>query len=218
MPEPLDRLTALGTTLGGPVRRRVLRHRRGLAALCAGLATIAAVQAVRPQPDPSILVWVAGHDLSAGLTLAAGDLRQVRVRRDLAPAAVDPRDLLGRVLARPLADGEPLSATSVLGPSPAQGYPGRRAIAVRLPDSELAGLIRVGDHLDLLASDPRTPSAATVLTSDAVVLALPAPSGSTGLTGVRAAGRLIVLAVTESALAQVAAAAGRDYLTVAWSR
>ena len=75
-----DRSGILGTGLGsggmtlppflraparrlGRLRRRVLLHRRLLAALCVGAAVLAGLQAAAPPPPATVAVWTAARDL-----------------------------------------------------------------------------------------------------------------------------------------------------------
>ena len=51
------------------VRRTVLARRRPLAALCAGVAVVTAVHAVRPPQPPTVAVTVAARDLPSGTVL-----------------------------------------------------------------------------------------------------------------------------------------------------
>jgi hypothetical protein len=83
---------------------------------------------------------------------------------------------------------------------------------VRIADAQVVGLLRVGDHIDLVAADPRSGSASYVAV-DVPVLALPAPAelgaGSTGLTG-----QLVVVAAVPSEVDSIAGAAATDLLSV----
>ncbi|WP_180923786.1 SAF domain-containing protein [Nocardioides marinisabuli] len=110
---------------------------------------------VTTQPPPATVpVLVAAHDLPGGAVLEPGDLVTV----GFSPASV-PEDLaeapLGEVLAAPLARGEVVSRARLVGPGLAQGAPsGVAALPVRLPDPEAVALLRVGDRIDLVATDP----------------------------------------------------------------
>jgi len=86
---------------------------------------------------------------------------------------------------------------------------------VRLPDTAMAELLRVGDRVDLVAADPQG-GAATTLTHDAVVLALPPPAADTAADGLP--GRLVVLGVREDDVTAVSAATVTHFLTIVWSR
>src|SRR5206468_12281601 len=78
--------------------------RRLLAALCAGVAVLAAVKAVSPPADRRVLVWAAAHDLSGGSPLSAQDLRAVALPAASVPSGVlrAGTQVVGRLLAAPV--------------------------------------------------------------------------------------------------------------------
>jgi len=207
------------------VRRRVLVHRRVLGALCAGVAVWLVVEATAAPPPATVPVWTAARDLPSGTVLD---------RRDLARAAYAPRSvplaavrsdaeaqaLVGRTLATPVGAGEPLTAAHLAGAERLAAYPGRAAVAVRLPDPGVAALLTPGQHVAIVASDPQGGRAPERLVDDAAVLAVPRdPTGGAagGLTG-GLSGRLVVFAVPEERAEEVAAAGTTLYLSVVWSR
>jgi len=209
------------------LRRRVLAHRRLIAGLLALLAVVLGLQAARPASPATATLTVAGRDLPAGTTLSAADLTTVRVPPDAVPdgtAARRPDDLSGRVLAAGLRRGEPVTDLRLVGPALAEGSPGRVAVPVRLPDPEMAALLQVGDHVQLLATDAAG-GTTRVVAPDAAVLALPAGMGrdvsSTSHPGANAVtaglgGSLIVVGVPEVLVTSVTSAAVRDFLTYAY--
>lgn len=203
------------------LRRAVLGRRRLLAALCAALAVVAGVRAVAAPPPETVAVTVAARDLPAGAVLAATDLTRV----ELAPDAL-PDDLLadpvGRTLAGPVSRGEPLTGVRVVGaPLAQQSLAGtdRVALPVRLPDAGAVALLRVGDRVDLVATDPQVGTSELVALG-VPVLALPGADTSGGAAGPAgpAGGRLVVLGVAAEELPRVATAAAATFLTYAWSR
>lgn len=203
------------------VRRAVLGRRRLLAALCAALAVVAGVRAVAAPPPETVAVTVAARDLPAGAVLAPADLATVELPPDALPA-----DLLGdptgRTLAGPVAQGEPLTGVRVVGaPLAEEALAGtdRLALPVRLPDAGAVGLLRVGDRVDLVATDPQG-ATSEVVAQGVPVLALPGPDTSAGAAGPAgpAGGRLVVLGVAADELPRVSTAAAATFLTYAWSR
>ena len=196
----------------GPVRRAVLARRRLLAALLTAVAVAAGLHAVTAAPPARVPVLVAAHDLPSGSVLGSRDVRRARFSPGTVPAgAVD--DPVGRVLAAPLREGEPVTDVRLVGPSLTDGYPGLAAVPVRLPDAGMAGLLTVGDRVDLVSADPQG-SGATVVASDVPVLALPADDGEVGGTGL--GGRLVVIGADPSAVARIADASARTFLSVAF--
>ena len=193
------------------VRRTLLARRRPLAALCVAVAVVAAVQAARPAAGPSVSVTVAAHDLASGTVLTAGDLRQRRYPANVAPVGSDIR-AVGRTLAAPVREGEPVTDLRLVTPSLVAGYPDRVALPVRIADEDAVGLLRAGDHIDLVAADPRRGSAAYVAI-DVPILALPAPADREG-AGPGLTGRIVVVAALPSEVDQIAGAAATDLLSV----
>jgi Flp pilus assembly protein CpaB len=211
-PPPLaDRRTRLHRA----VRRTVLARRRPLAALCASVAVLAGVQAARPSGPRTVAVTVAAHDLDSGTVLTARDVAVARLPVGEVPRGVEER-AVGRTLAAPMRQGEPVTDVRLVAPALLAGYPGRVAVPVRVADADAVSLLRVGDRVDLVAADPRS-RRATYVAVDVPVLSLPEPSdqntGSAGLTG-----RLVVTALTPADVVGVASAAASDLLSVVISR
>src|SRR4051812_9338633 len=131
------------------LRRRVLVHRRLLGSLCAAVAVWLVVSAVAAPPPPTVPVWTASHDLPSGAVLARDDLARSRYLPGSVPAdATRSLDaVLGRTLATPLGAGEPLTTAHLAGSGPLRGYPGRAAVAVRIPDADVVGLLTPGQRV-----------------------------------------------------------------------
>ena len=195
-----------------PVRRAVLARRRLLAALLTAVAVATGIHAAAAPPPAAVEVAVAARDLPAGAVLREDDLRTVGFAPGSVPAGVA-ADVAGRTLAAPLRAGEPVTDVRLVGPALTDGYPGLAAVPVRLPDAGLAGLLRVGDRIDLVAADPQGGDARVVAT-DVPVLAIPdaAPEvGASGLTG-----RLVVVGADPGEVPQIVDAAVRTFLTVSF--
>lgn len=197
------------------VRRRVLARRRPLAAGCAAIAVVAGVHAARPPAGPTVAVTVAARDLASGIVLGRDDLVVRRYPAGSAPAGSDP-DAVGRTLAAPVREGEPVTDVRLVAPSLVAGYPGRVALPVRIADADAVALLRAGDRIALVAADPRRGTASYVAI-DVPVLSLPAPadhdSGAAGLTG-----RLVVVAALPEDVDQIAGAAATDLISVVINR
>ena len=201
-------------------------HRRLLAGVLALLAVVLGLQAARPTPPATTPMTVASRDLPAGAVLTAADLTSVAVPPAALPAGAQ-RQVVGRVLASGLRRGEPVTDLRLVGPSLTAGHPGMVAVPVRMPDADMAGLLRVGDHIRLLATDTQR-GGTTVVAPDALVLALPTddsasdasaasagtgrPNGVTSVVG----GRLVVVGIEENLVTLVTSAAVRDFLSYAY--
>jgi Flp pilus assembly protein CpaB len=197
-----------------PVRRAVLRRRRLLAAALTAVAVGSGIHAAAAPPPTRVAVLVAARDLPAGTVLHASDLARAGLPPDAVPAGLEGRPA-GRTLAAPLRRGEPVTDVRLVGPALAEGYPGRTATPVRLPDAGMVGLLRVGDQIDLVAADPQG-SGARVVARDVPVLAL---GGASPDPGGGVAGRLLVVgAAGEDEATRIADAAVRSFLTFTFSR
>lgn len=195
------------------LRRAVLRHRRPLAAVLAGLAVATALQASAAPAPPSVRVLVAAHDLAPGTTLAATDLTTGAFRPGSVPqGTVGLQDAVGRRVVGPVRAGEPLTDVRLLDDALLARYPGTAAVPVRLGDADAAALLRVGDRITLLAADPQASGPAVAVAENAPVLALPRARGDQPeLTG----GALVVLALDPGTARVVAGAASRSFLSAA---
>ncbi|UFN46514.1 CpaB family protein [Nocardioides okcheonensis] len=145
------------------------------------------------------------------------DARAGRPRRAFPEALVPAgaaRAGAGRVLAAPLASGEVLTEARVVGPGLARAQPGETVLPVRLPDPGMAALLRPGDEVDLVATDPGT-GETRVVARDVRVLSGTAdvPEAPTGQGGA-----LVVVGVSAAEAVDVTSAALAQFLTVSWSR
>ena len=200
------------------LRRRVLLHRRPLAALTAAGAVLAALQATSPPRPETVEVWTARHDLPSGTVLQHHDLASVRFSPDTVPSDVvaDPGEVLGRTLAAPMSRGEVVTTTRTLAPGLLRGYPGRTAVPLRITDADVVDLLRVGDRVSLVVADPDGRAASRVLLEDVPLVAIPAAGGG-ALSSSGTPGRLVVAAVPTQSASEVAATAATSILIPVWT-
>ena len=196
------------------VRQQLRRRRRVIAALLTAGAVLAVLRTVAPPPPDTVEVLVAARDLPSGAVLGDDDLSTRTFPADLAPADMT-ETAAGRVLAGPMGRGEVLTDVRLVGPALAAARPGETVLPVRLPDAGMAALLRAGDRVDLVATDPGTGETG-VVASDVTVLATPTgvPDGPAGGAG----GALVVVATSPDEATAVASAALAQFLTVAWNR
>jgi Flp pilus assembly protein CpaB len=214
------------TSFARRVRRGVLAHRRLLAFLLTASAVAIGLSATRPDPPDTSTMPVASRDLPVGTVLTAADLTDVTTDPGSVPADLAEAPL-GERLAAPLRRGEPVTDVRLVGPSLTEGRPDLVAVPVRLPDAEMAGLLHVGDTVDLYATDPATAETAQV-TTDTLILSLPQAAeanrddsmarGKTDGFGVTnaSAGRLVIVGVAANSVEDVTAAGVGGYLTFAY--
>lgn len=204
------------------VRRRLLLHRRGVAALLVGVAAWLGLNTVRPPEPTTLTVLVAARDLPAGTRLTGDDVVQVeRPVEDLPDGQVS--DAFGEVLAGPMRRGEPLTDARIVGPGLTPGSPSSVALTVRIGEANSLDLVQVGDAVDViaipaagagaLATEGGGTERSRVLVAGARVLALPAPAEEVPANS--PAGRVVVLQVERSATVEISEAAAREWLTVA---
>ena len=201
------------------MRVAVRRHRRLIAAGLVGLAAALTVGALAPKPPPTVLIVTAAHDLAAGETLTAADLRPVAVPPSVVPsgAVFDSALVVGHQLNGALRRGEPLTDVRLDEGLLHRPGDGLVSVPVRLADTQAARLLRTGQRVDVLAANTSTepgaaPTTATVVAAGVAVVAIPLVSAATGgLTAdpgadVGSEGALVVLATTPLQARQLAQA------------
>jgi Flp pilus assembly protein CpaB len=173
-------LSLRGREPGASSVRAPLRTRRllqpvplaGVALMLIGLLVVLAYTSAATRRTPIIVV---GHDLPAGATLRAADLRTTRIAADggvlaaLVPVAAE-QTLIGRRLAAPVAAGEPLPRAAI-----ANSVTAPAALTLVVPIGHaLAGDLHPGDHVGILAtfSNPTGAATTSVLARDVAVLAV----------------------------------------------
>ncbi|MGZ5413743.1 MAG: SAF domain-containing protein [Aeromicrobium sp.] len=163
-------------TLTNDVARRfVLTHRRALAAVFAGLAVLFAFGAMKPSTPGSPAV-VARHDLVSGAVLTADDLRTTTMPTGskATHSWTSAEELLGRRIAAPMRKGEVLTDYRLLEPGLLDGYDKGRVLAtVQIAEPTQLAALRVGDHVNVVGSDPEGEAESTVIARRAVIASLP---------------------------------------------
>ena len=196
------------------MRHQLRRRRRLIAALLAAGAVLAGLRTVAPPAPDTVEVLVAARDLPSGTVLADDDVVARAFPVDLAPADA-PGVAVGRMLAAAVRRGEVLTDVRLVGPALADAVPGETVLPVRLPDAGMATLLRTGDEVDLVATDPGT-GETSVVASGVTVLATPTgvPDGPAGGAG----GALVVVSASATEAIAIAGAALGQFLTVSWNR
>ena len=135
-----------------------------------GLVVLAGLAALRSNPAGDYAeVVVADHDLRPGAALTPADVRLEKRLAATVPdgSLADVSAVAGSTLAGPTRRGEVLTDVRLLGSRLAEAAiaskaePGARIVPLRLADSALIDLVRVGDVVDVLAAPatgrPRRP-------------------------------------------------------------
>lgn len=160
----------------------MLRHRRPLAALSAGLAVLLALGAVHSEPSGRLVV-VAAHDLTSGTVLGTDDVLRAKLPVQAAPAhsSRDVDDVIGRTVAGPMRRGEVVTDRRVVDADRMSGFPSGTVLAtVRVADGDALSNLRVGDHVDVVAVDPDGVAKAEVVARGVEIVTLPAAGNESG--------------------------------------
>jgi Flp pilus assembly protein CpaB len=199
------------------LRRVVLARRRPLAALCAAVAVVVALQANAAPAPPRTMVWTAAHDLPGGIVVRTNDLHRTAFDSDSVPSGIlgTASDAVGRTTAGPVRAGEPLTDARLVTSTLLDGYPGLVALPVRIADAAAVQLLRVGDRIDVLAADPQGEPTAAVVGHAVPVLAIPRSSEATPEVS---NGALVVLGVSLTAARTIAQAGVSSVISVVLTR
>jgi len=195
------------------ISRLLLRHRRPLAALFAGLAVLLGLGALRAEP-PGRAVVVAAHDLASGTVLVADDVRRVRLPVAAVPAHSTHRvdDVVGRTVAGPMRQGEAVTDRRVVRADLMSGFPDGTVLAtIRLADADALSSLGVGDRVDVVAVDPEGGAATEVVARGAEIVTLPRRDDTSG-------GVPVGVATTEDVALRLAERALEARLSVLASR
>lgn len=191
------------------VRHFLLIHRRLLAAVFASLAVFFGLGAVRPSVEGAPVV-VVRHDLAAGTVLASADLQIATFPAAAKPEHTwtTPAELVGRRVAAPMRDGEAVTDFRLLEPGLLAGYANGMVLStISIADvTELAGL-RVGDHVNIVGSDPRGEAESALIVRRAEVVSLPRIDNRHDVSA-------LAVVVSEAASLKLAAARLRAQLSV----
>jgi len=190
------------------LRRALARRRVLLSSGLAAAAVAAGLSAVAPTAEPEVEVLTASRDLVAGVPLAADDLATASLPAGVVPAGVlvDAAAAVGRLVAGPVRQGEPLTDVRLLGAALLSDDD--VALPVRVAEPATAALVRAGDVVDVLSASPEGGVAAAVVATGLTVLSVPALGDDAG------EGALLVLAADRPTAARLAAAAVTGRLSV----
>lgn len=199
-PAPIHRLTAMLR----PDWTRTLLARRVAAG---GLVVLAAVAALRPDPDDRLVTAVvAARDLSPGSELTVDDVRLESLSATMVPDGVqsDVAAVVGATLAGPARRGEAITDVRLLSPRLAEAAvgPTARIVPLSLEETAVLDLIRPGDVVDVLAAGSESDARPRIVATDAIVVLVSEKAAGLGA----ATGRVVLVALPAHAANDVAAA------------
>lgn len=196
-------------------RRFVSWHRRSVAAALTFLAVLAGLGALSdPAGTGTEVVTVVG-DVTGGRALTRDQLTTRSVPTDLVPrgAVVAIHLAEGRTPAGPLSAGTILTEAALVGPGLTGLAAGHVAVPARLADAGIVQVLRVGDAIDVMATDTGTGEVRRVATR-ARVATIPAQTDGGPLSSGTAQDVLVLLDVTAVEAAEVTRAAATSRLSV----
>ena len=164
------------------ISRLVLRHRRPLAALFAGLAVLLALGALRAEP-PGRAVVVAARDLASATVLDDDDVRRATLPESAAPAHSTHRiaDVVGRTVAGPMRRGEVITDRRVVRADRMSGFPAGTVLAtLRLADADALSSLGIGDRVDVVAVDPEGGGDTEVVARGVEIVTMPRVDDASG--------------------------------------
>ncbi|WP_194793093.1 SAF domain-containing protein [Raineyella fluvialis] len=197
------------------LRRFVAWHRRSLAAVLTFVAVLGALRVFAAPPGGGAQVVVLTADVTGGSALSRTQLTLRSVPPDLVPGgavtALDQAE--GRTPAGPLTAGTILTASALVGPGLAGLSSGHVAVPARLADPGIVAVLRVGDVIDVLATDPSSGEVRRAATR-ARVASIPAQGDTGPLSASSSQDVLVLLDVTAQEAVEVTRAAATARLSV----
>lgn len=157
-------------------------------------------------------VLVASRDLPAGHRLTADDVVSVSLPSASVPAtAMTELDAVSGVLALPMTAREVITTTRLVRARTSGGL----LVPIRLPDADVAALLRPGDVIDVFATSPDLggPIQAADIVAARVTVATVPESLDSGISAT--SGAVVVISTDERTAAKLAGAAGTATLSVA---
>lgn len=187
------------------LKRFVRTRRRLVAALLAAVAVWAGLTALHPAEPQTAAVLVTSRQLSGGSILGSSDVEVRRLPTAMLPASYldAPKQVVGRPLTVPLPAGAIVLPSSVVSRR-LLAAPGMAVLPITLV-ATAAGLVEVGDRIDLIGS--ADDDSAKVASLARVVAVLTTDDDGGSLSPVRSGGPIVLVEVRPEGLAKVAAAA-----------
>jgi Flp pilus assembly protein CpaB len=183
-------------------------HRRGLAAVLAGVTVFAALSAVTGKDTSDLVgVVVASRLVVAGSTVTETDVKLARMPRQAVPdgALSRTQDAIGKVAGTGIRTGQILTDLTLVGGT---GDDGTVVLSVKLDNPELAALAPPGTRVTLYAT-----TSGQAVASHVLVVAVPAATGGGVLTG--SAATVLLVRVTPAEAGAITLAMSSSTLTLA---
>jgi len=183
-------------------------HRRGVAAVLAGVVVFASLSAVTAKDSSDLVtVVVASRLVAAGSTVTDSDVKLARMPPQAVPEGVitQAQDAVGKVAGTGIRAGQILTDLTLVGGTETDGTV---VLSVRLDNPELASLAPPGTRVTLYTTTSAQPVASHVL-----VVAAPTVSSGNVLSGSSAT--VLLVRVTADEAGAITMAMSSSTLTLA---
>ena len=200
--------------MGTKYRILLIRYRREISAMLAGLGILILVSIIRSL-SPTVPAIVASIDLPAGTKLSANDFRTTKIPSAISwPGLISSQDLIeGKVTSHALSAGQPISKSDLIGSDLLGGFSENKiAISIPIGSNRSEAFLNSGNHINVYAA--QAGMAAELVAFDAVVLFIPESKSST-FSFDSSSEKSLILAVNPSESASIAAYIGNGTFTFA---
>ena len=184
----------------------IIQFRRELAAVCAALAMLSAINIVKPTSPTTILA--AASDLPAGHVIARTDLKLIPVTTSWPSAFQNVEALTGQIISHTIDTGTPINHSDLVSNALSGALDSRRkAVTIEISPID-ATIATIGSHVDVFSSTGEQ------ISSRSLVLATSQPSHNS-LSISTSQSVAVVLNMNASEISQLARAKSGGTLTLA---
>lgn len=195
-------------------RSYLVRYRREVSAICAGIGVILLISIVR-SATPTIYAAIAARPLPAGHKISSSDLTTIKIPKSLTWSTLktDPTELEGKVTSHSISAGQPLGGSDLISSDLLDGFDsGKIAISIPISTNRIDAYLTSGNHINVYAAEPGSP--AVLVATNAVVLFV--PTQKSGTFQMQSSNETsLILAVDSSASANIAAYIGNGTFSFA---
>jgi Flp pilus assembly protein CpaB len=184
----------------------IIQFRRELAAVCAALAMLSAINVVKPSSPTTILA--AANNMPAGHVISASDLKVLPVTASWPSAFRNATDLTGQTISHAIDAGTPINHSDLLAHALASTFDARhKAVTVEISPTD-ATIATIGSRVDVFSATGEQ------ISSRSLVLATSTPANNSFSIGASQT-VAVVLNMNDSEISQLARAKSGGTLTLA---
>lgn len=195
-------------------RTFLVRYRREVSAICAGIGVILLISIIR-SATPTVYAAVANRPLPAGHKISASDLTTVKIPKSLTWSSLktEPNELAGKVTSHAITAGQPIGGSDLISSDLLSGFDSTKiAISIPISTNRIDAYLTSGNHINVYAAESGSP--AVLVAANAVVLFV--PTQKSGAFQMQSSSETsLILAVDASASASIAAYIGNGTFSFA---